>query len=394
MRVCHVWEVFWPFGIGGVERYILSLSSYLANHSDTEFSLLTGRSTIQSVTKNIKKFEDAGFLKVHRLGPSPADLVCSVVFEALGSKPAIVKKMQFASLCHYAAKSKLAQSAEVFHVHGIWGLYDLEYIMLGVYLSQHFNKPLVVSLHGSFVGDPLIGGMPLETPVVKDILTNYADAITTYSKEIFGILEKMGLGKKTHLVVNFVDTLQFKNPSSSPIKKGNNVVYVGRLEAPQTPEILVEAFKNVHARVPSAKMQIVGYGTLYEKLQGMIHKYGLEETVFLMGKQTNVRKFLWESDIFISTNFGYLSSLEAWSAGLALVAPDFGIFTETVKNGSTGLLVKQHDSDALASALISLLENRELREKIASDAFEQVKNYDIRTMAPKFLDIYNSVLKE
>ncbi len=56
--------------------------------------------------------------------------------------------------------------------------------------------------------------------------------------------------------------------------------------------------------------------------------------------------------------------------------------------------VKQHDSDALASALISLLENRELREKIASEAFEQVKKHDIRTMAPKFLDIYNSVLKE
>ena len=37
----------------------------------------------------------------------------------------------------------------------------------------------------------------------------------------------------------------------------------------------------------------------------------------MMGKQTDVRKFLWNSDIFVATNFGYMASLEAWSAGLS-----------------------------------------------------------------------------
>ena len=363
MRVCHVWENFWPLQIGGLERYILSLTNYLSQSEDIDFSLITGRSKVLLVTKNIKKFEDAGFISVYRLGPSPADLISGVLFDALGSTPKIVKKMRFASLCQEAAKSSVAKSADIFHVHGIWGLSDLEYANLGVYLSQHFHKPLVVTLHGGFVGDPLLGGMPLETPPIKTILTIYADVITTYSQEVFSVLERMGLGKKAHLITNFVDTTQFKNPS--PQKNGDTVIYVGRLEPPQTPELVIEAFKQVNAHIPNAKLHIVGYGSLYEYLKGLIHDYGLEETVSLMGKQTDVRRFLWNSDIFVATNFGYIASLEAWSAGLALVAPNFGILKETVTDGNNGLLVTQHDADQLASALISLLENRELREKLA-----------------------------
>jgi glycosyltransferase involved in cell wall biosynthesis len=223
--------------------------------------------------------------------------------------------MKFASLCYEAARSSVAKSADIFHIHGIWG--DLEYVNLGVYLSQHFHKPLVVTLHGGFVGDAVLGGMPLETPAVKNILNNYTDAITTYSKEVLSVLERMGLGEKSHLITNFVDTAQFKNINASPIKNGDTVIYVGRLEPLQTPELLVEAFKQVNARIPNAKLHIVGYGRLYENIKGLIHEFGLDGTVSLMGKQTDVRKFLWNSDIFVATNFGYIASLEAWSAGLA-----------------------------------------------------------------------------
>lgn len=391
MNVCNVWENFWPLQIGGLERYILMLTNYLSKSNEVEFSLITGRSKVLLVTKNIKKLENAGFIKVHRLGPSPADLVSGVLFEAFDSTPSFVKKMRFAGLCQEAAKSCVAKSADIFHAHGIWGLSDLEYANLGLYLSQHFHKPLVVTLHGGFIGDPLIGGMPLERPAIKRIL-DYSDVITTYSKEVFSVLERMGLGEKSRLITNFVDTTQFKN--SSAVKKGGAVIYVGRLEGPQTPALLIEAFKQVHTRVPNAKLQIVGYGTLYNHIKNLIHEYGLEETVYLMGKQTDVRQFLWNSDIFVATNFGYVASLEAWSAGLALVAPNFGVLKETVTQRVNGLLVPPKDANTLASALIELLENSSLREKIALNGVETVKNYDIRAVAPKIFDVYQSVIKK
>ena len=210
MRVCHVWERFWPIDIGGLERYILWLSNYLAKKESIEFSLVTGRTKFLLVTKNIKKFEDAGFLKVYRLGPNPVDVLNGACMYALGSTPNFVAKMKFASLYREAARWKYSQSAEVFHIHGIWG--DLEYIYLGVYLSRRFNKPLVATLHGGFVGNPLFGGMPLESPEVSNILKNDVAAITTYSKEVLGTLQKMGLEKKSYLVTNLLTRPTSKTP--------------------------------------------------------------------------------------------------------------------------------------------------------------------------------------
>jgi glycosyltransferase involved in cell wall biosynthesis len=391
LRVCHVWERFWPIDIGGLERYILWLSDYLAKDNGIEFSLVTGRTKFLFVTRNIKKFEDAGFLKVYRLGPNPADVIHGAFMYTLGYSPKLVEKMKFSSLYHEAANSEGAQSADLFHIHGIWG--DLEYINLGIYLSRHFNKPLVVTLHGGFVGDPLQGGMPLESPAVTNILKNDVAAITTYSKEVLGTLHKMGLKKKSYLLTNFVDPPHFKNPDPTP-PHDLTIIYVGRLEPVQTPELVVKAFKRVHDEFPKAKLIIVGYGTLFEYLKDLAKELNLESSVSFTGKQTDVRKYLWSSDVFVATNFGYIATLEAWSAGLAVVAPRFGILKETIDNEANGLLVEPGNVDSLASALLRLAKDAELRRKLAANGVEAVKNYDVRAVAPKMSQIYRSILEK
>lgn len=390
MHVCHVWERFWPIEIGGLERYIMGLSSYLAKSQQIDFSLITGRTKILLVTKNIKKIEDAGYIKVYRLGPRPVDLVNGLFMYATKRQPRYLEKPKLASLCHEAARWKTAQNADIFHIHGVWA--DLEYIKLGIYLSRHFRKPMVLTLHGSFVGDPQHGGMPLKSPVVKNILFNYADAITTYSKEVLDALQDMGLGSKSFHITNFVDTPHFKNPEVVNESNGEVVVYVGRLEPVTNPDLAIRAFELVHKEVPNAKLHIIGYGSIFEQLKQLVHQLNLDDTVLLMGKQTDVPRFLWNSDIFIATNFGYIATLEAWSAGLAVIAPDFGIMTETITHGENGLLVQPQNVEALASAIISLLRDKQLRKKLAFNGAQTVKNYDIRAVAPKMAQVYRSVL--
>ena len=268
LHVCHVWERFWPLEIGGLERYIMGLSSYLAKREQIDFSLITGRTKILLVTKNIKKYEDAGYIKVYRLGPRPVDLINGFFIYAAKRQPKLVEKIKLASLCEEAQRWKTAQTADVFHIHGIWA--DLEYIKLGIYLSEHFHKPLVLTLHGSYIGDPLHGGMPLKSPVVKDILFNYAAAITTYSKEVLGTLQEMGLGDKSHFITNFVDTPHFKNPNGSNGTNGDIAIYVGRLEPVTNPDLPIRAFEHVHKEFPNAKLHIIGYGSIFEKLKLLV----------------------------------------------------------------------------------------------------------------------------
>jgi glycosyltransferase involved in cell wall biosynthesis len=252
---------------------------------------------------------------------------------------------------------------------------------------------LVVTLHGGIVGDPLYGGMPLGSPVVKNILENDVAAITTYSKEILETLEKLGFAQKSHLITNFVDVPSFKNPNTPNAIHDPTIIYVGRLEPVQTPELVIKAFKQVNEQFPNAKLTIVGYGRLYEYLQNLIRELHLEGSVTMTGKQTDVRKYLWSSDVFVATNFGYIATLEAMSAGLPVVAPNFGILKETVKHEYNGLLVEEHDVNQVAAALIRLIKDEEFRKTLSRNAFESVKNYDIRVIAPKMADVYQSVVK-
>jgi glycosyltransferase involved in cell wall biosynthesis len=67
---------------------------------------------------------------------------------------------------------------------------------------------------------------------------------------------------------------------------------------------VVEAFKKVNDRFPNAKLIIVGYGRLFEPLKLQIKRLNLEDAVTLTGKQTDVRNYLWQSDVFVATNFG------------------------------------------------------------------------------------------
>ncbi|MGD6806477.1 MAG: glycosyltransferase family 4 protein [Candidatus Bathyarchaeia archaeon] len=390
MHVCHVWERFWPIEIGGLERYILWLTTYLSKKNAIEFSLLTGRTKLLLVTKKIKKFEDTGFLKVYRLGPNPIDVINSVCMVTMHSTPKLVEKIKFSGLCKEAVNWKVAGAADAFHIHGIWR--DLEYINLGIYLSRHYQKPLVVTLHGGFVGDPLLGGMPLTSPAVRGILEEYAAAITTYSREVLDTLERLGLGYKSHLVTNFVDTPHFKNPEDPP-PHCPTVIYVGRLEPAQTPDLVVKAFKKVHDELSSAKLVIVGYGSMYEQLKGMIEKFSLEDAVTMVGKQTDVRKFLWSSDVFVATNFGYIATLEAMASGLAVVAPNFGVLKEVISHENNGLLFEPNSADDLASNLKKIIGNSMLRQKVASNGAQTVQGYDVRAVAPKMAQIYRSVIK-
>ncbi|HSV49571.1 MAG TPA: glycosyltransferase family 4 protein [Candidatus Acidoferrales bacterium] len=391
MHVCHVWERFWPIDIGGLERYILWLTNYLSKKENIDFSLITGRTKILLVTKNIKKYEDTGFLQVHRLGPTPADIINGACMSIFGHTPKFVDKMRFASLYQEAVNLEMAQTADIFHIHGIWR--DLEYINLGIYLSRHYQKPLVVTLHGGYVGDPMQGGMPLKSPPIRSILENDASAITTYSKEVLGTLEQMGLGYKSHLVTNFVDASHFKNPDTT-CEHPVTLIYVGRLEPVQTPDLVVDAFKKVNEKFPNTKLTIVGYGRMFEPLKQQIKQLNLENAVTMTGKQTDVRKFLWQSDIFVATNFGYIATLEGWAAGLAVVAPNFGVLKETVTDNFNGLIFEPNSIEDLAAKLTHAIEDTTFRRQIAANGNQTVQSYDIRAVAPKMSAIYHSLLKK
>ena len=76
------------------------------------------------------------------------------------------------------------------------------------------------------------------------------------------------------------------------------------------------------------------------------------------------------------------------ACGVPIVASKVGGIPDVVKDGWNGLLVPPGDSDALANAIIYLLENEDIRERMGKNGRERVKNYSWDKIAEETEKVY------
>ena len=89
-----------------------------------------------------------------------------------------------------------------------------------------------------------------------------------------------------------------------------------------------------------------------------------------------------------------LSWLEVMACGKPVVVYDIGWAREVVEHGSTGLLVKRGDIDALAEAMLKFLRDPSLASPLGVCARSQVEaKFSVRTMAKASIDWYEQVLE-
>ena len=390
MRVCHIWQNFFPLESGGVERYILSLSDFMSQQDQSmNFLMITDKAAYVpfSLSLRTSNCQRINSLEIHRLGPYLSSFLRGAFYKTFRRSSKTLDIVLAKDLFNEASHIRGIDKVDVFHIHGIW---QPLYPTLGLLLSQHFHRPFVVTLHGDSVklNDPF--AMPIRTPATLEVL-RHAGAITTYSKETLNVLQGLGLEKTSRLVPNFVDSRIFRRPVLNKNGSGARIVMVSRLSKPKDPLTPIRAFAQVKKKVPEATFKIVGYGPLYEYANSLVHDLGLEGSVTFAGMKSDVRKFLWESDISIGTRGSYLTTLESWATGLPVIAPEFGIMKEIISNGENGLLIPPDNINQLADAMISLIRNKELWTKIMANGAQTVKKHDIHNVTASIAQIYTSL---
>jgi glycosyltransferase involved in cell wall biosynthesis len=392
MRVCHIWHNFYPVESGGVERYILCLSDFLSNQNqDVNFLMVTDKAAYLPFFRAIRlsRCQKIGSLEVHRLGPNLSSFLIGVNNRLFHNSSKTLDRNLTSALFNEAVNIKGMDKVDVFHVHGIW---KPLYPTVGVLLSQHFKRPIVVTLHGDSVDPENPYAMPLRDQAIIDIL-EHAQTITSFSKEAINVLREVGLAEKSQLVPNFVDREYFKRPASITCGSfKSRILMVTRLSKGKAPLASISAFAEVVKQVPQATFKIVGYGPLYEDAKRLISELNLEGKVTLLGLKSDVRTFLWDSDIFIGTRGSYMTTLEAWSAGLAVVAPQLGIMRDLISNGEDGLLVPPDSIDGLTTALLTLIKDKNLRTKITINGFKKSEDYDVKTVAQRIANVYRDAM--
>jgi glycosyltransferase involved in cell wall biosynthesis len=206
--------------------------------------------------------------------------------------------------------------------------------------------------------------------------------------------------KKIRVVPNGVDTDRFK-PSKvdANLKRQIGldsklcVLFVGRLIPRKGLSFLVEAAKHIVEEYPQTLFVVVGDGPLKSSLRAILEKTGLSRNFNFLGDvNESVLPALYNcADVFVlpSIQEGQgIALLEAQATAKPVVAFDVGGVREAVQDKETGFLMKP-DSRKLAEAVMKLLANYSLREKMGSNGREYVSsNFSWDVCAKKMLKVY------
>lgn len=140
------------------------------------------------------------------------------------------------------------------------------------------------------------------------------------------------------------------------------VLCVAHLRHEKGVDVLLHAWKIVHAQAPDAKLILAGQGPMEPQLRALTAALGLDEVVEFAGMIADVRSVLASADMFVlpSRHEGLSNALlEAMACGLPSVATRVSGSEDVIEDHHSGLLIPPNDPPALAAALLELVLDRD-----------------------------------
>ena len=169
------------------------------------------------------------------------------------------------------------------------------------------------------------------------------------------------------------------------------VTIVAALRSGKGHAVAMRAWPRVRERVPGATLLVVGDGPEAGALRS-----AAGDGVVFAGTREDVPALLRGSTLALLPSYTEAlptALIEAAASGLAAVATTVGGTAETVEDGVTGLLVPPHDQDALADAVVTLLNDPRRRAGYAVAARRLAEErFELRRWAGRLADLYEDAV--
>ncbi|MGD0995600.1 MAG: glycosyltransferase family 4 protein [Candidatus Bathyarchaeia archaeon] len=228
------------------------------------------------------------------------------------------------------------------------------------------------------------------------------DAVISVSNYIKKELIFKGIeSSKIHVIYNIPpDSINFKMASLNKTKTTITLFMQGRLVQDKDFDTIIKATKLITQKERSLKLIIAGNGPEMPRLKKLVNTLGLESYVLFTGWvcQSELMRLYAGSDIVLlpavpSEAFGR-GSIEAMSFGKPVVASNVGGISEAVFDGVNGFLVPAGDVDALAEAVLRLVKDRCLRERMGQAGREILgKRFSSEEIVRKTIKLYEEVIR-
>ena len=242
---------------------------------------------------------------------------------------------------------------------------------------------------------------------VEKYLSKFTDVLITINQEDFEIAKTKFRAKRVELVHGVgVDDKKFTDEPLSTEEKDNLkkelkindndfvMMYVAELIDRKNQVMLIEAMKDVINEIPNIKVFLIGNGVNYDKYDALIKELGVEKNVILLGYRRDVPKLLKLCDVCISTSTQEgmgLNLIEGLLSGVPIIASKIRGHLEFTKENINGLFFE--NTEELVKDIVLLTKDMKLREKLAKNARESVKDFTLDNAYMEEIKIYESELK-
>lgn len=221
---------------------------------------------------------------------------------------------------------------------------------------------------------------------------------------------ELGLNERTCVIYNGLEIPYYTSPAIKPLSLDSSlkepetycfVGTVGEIRAGKGQRFLVDSFAKFKERFPGARVKCLLIGghnrnnaDYYQQIKTAIHERHLEEDVILYGQIPDPRPAFARLDIFVLPSiqaepFGTVV-LEAMVSKVPVIATAIGGTIEQVENEVSGILVTAEDTDQLASAIETLVFDREKRIMFAKQAFDRVAtDFSVENYVARIQQLYD-----
>jgi glycosyltransferase involved in cell wall biosynthesis len=204
--------------------------------------------------------------------------------------------------------------------------------------------------------------------------------------------------ERIHVIPNGIDVELFDADCAAVPRQtlglpaGPLVAAISRLDGDKDLPTLLRAVPAVLARVPDANLVIAGDGPLRRDLEQLAVALGIGNRTGFLGHRSDVKQLLRVCDVVAlsSRREGLpLVVLEAMAMRKPVVATSVGGVSEAVLDGVTGVLVPPRTPEALASALVRLLQDPQTAVRLGRAGRERVeRHYAIGAMVEQVQRVY------
>ena len=273
---------------------------------------------------------------------------------------------------------------KIIHTHDYKSLFYLFFI------SKSLKLPLIHHMHGALgntINEKIYG-------FIERVLMSFVDKCVVVSHKQMDVLNNdLFITPEVCFIENGIEI-----HSDSDVKIKSDIFrisMVARFTAEKNHLLALDAILLLKSKNSNFILNLYGDGPLYRDIGNYIKSNDLSEHVFLKGYLDDIELAYKNTDLLLitsSTEGLPMSLLEAMSYRIPAVSTKVGEIPNVLLNGDCGMLIDS-DSESIALAIQSLIENADMYYDLSENAYRHVvEKYSVKIQADKLLDLYKECL--